>query len=122
MLRAGEKARLDEIRTLCQEAGSIDVATWWERAEGGAAEVLIGIVLYHVGSDDPVLDLTITLPIVEWEAARHRAASHAREAVMLSLTANPAVLQLQNDETSWEAEVPLGEGIVRRETQVAEEE
>jgi hypothetical protein len=117
-----QKQRLDEIRALCQEAGTVDVSTWWERAEDGAAEVLIGVVLSHVGSDDPVLDLTITLPIVEWESARHRAAAQARETVMMSLTANPAVLQLQNDETSWEAEVPLGEGLVRRETQVAEED
>ena len=115
------KQRLDEVRALCTEAGSVDVSTWWERAGGGATDVLIGFVLSHVGSDEPVLDLTITLPAVEWEAARHRAASHARETVLISLTANPAVLQLQDDDTSWEAEIPLGEGLVRRETQVAED-
>jgi hypothetical protein len=115
------KGRLDEIRALCTEAGSIDVSTWWERVDT-APEVEIGVVLSHVGSDEPTLDLTITLPTGDWEAARHRAAARARETVLISLTANPAVLQLQNDDTSWEAEVPLGEGLVRRETQVAEAE
>jgi hypothetical protein len=111
------KERLDQIRSLFAKTGSIDVSTWWEPAGDGQPEILIGIVLSLPGSDETVLDLTIPLPRVEWESAHHRATMHGRETVLLSLTANPAVLQLQNDETSWETEVPLGEAQVRRETQ-----
>lgn len=118
----GEKAKLGEIRALFAERGTLDVLAWWESSADNEAEVILGVVLSAPGSEEALLSMLLPLPRAEWEPAWQRAASFGRQTVLVSFTANPAVLTLQADPTSWEAEIPLQEKLILRQSQSVSED
>jgi hypothetical protein len=110
------KERLDQIQPLFTEMGALDVSSWWEHNPDAAGTVSINVIITRPGSEEPVLGFVISLPQAEWEQASKHAATFGRDNVVFSVTANQAVLVLEDDETSWEAIIPREESLVFRHT------
>lgn len=108
--------QLNRLKARFEELGALTVSAWWERSGEIPTDIRLFVVLSKPWNGESVFELVLPLPVSEWDIAWGRTAAAGRHTVLVSITANPAVLRLEEDPTSWEVEVPVAEATVYRQT------